>query len=162
MARLLRLSLGCLNPNELPSLWLGKRWVKSRFQNSFRDNKLLPSRILQRRQGLNLGEAVQQYNMAWIPRNLAFWSARVPLFQVERYPNLDIGVNSLRATLQVSSSQLQGSKEDSQIREYLRLLLRDADTLDRAQESGSPEHIDVVWMILVLIEMCVQAYSTLR
>lgn len=35
MARVLRFSLGCLNPKEFPSLWLGKRWVKSRFSNTF-------------------------------------------------------------------------------------------------------------------------------
>jgi len=37
MARILRLSLGSLNPEVLLYLWLGKRWVKSEFQNQFRN-----------------------------------------------------------------------------------------------------------------------------
>lgn len=153
MARLLRLSLGCLNPALFPSLWLGKRWVKSRFSNSFRHNTLQHTPTFQRRQGLNLGESVRQHGMMWIPPELGIWEAQVPTFRVARYPHLEINVNMIRASLGVSSSTLKAMTKEARIREFTRNRALALSTLHYAHD---PEFKA---FCVVLVQMCVQSYN---
>ena len=103
---LLYFLIGYLNPEQLPSVWKGKRWVKSRFQNNFQNTVLHPEPTLQKRQGLDIQSSVLQYGMSWLPHNLATWGTPAPTFYINKYPHLEIGTNALRATLRTSTTLL--------------------------------------------------------
>ncbi|KAH5708174.1 hypothetical protein HBI81_256560 [Parastagonospora nodorum] len=152
MIRLMRLSLGCLNPAEFPAIWLGKRWVKSRFSNDFQQNTLSNAPAWRKRQGLGIGEMVYKHNMMWIPEELGIWDLQLPVLQVRRFPNLDVNVNTIRSTLGVSMAASRATTLDGKIREFTRTMLRN---LINNREQN---HQEMLRAYTILSQMCVQSY----
>lgn len=152
-ARMLRFSIGCLDPLQLPSIWYGKRWVKSRFQNRFRNTVLAPEPTFQKRQGLAISDSIDKWGMSWLPHDLAVWTLPVPHFDIVRYPHLEIGTNTLRPTLRTSTDLLTAKTKEGKMRDFIRMRLRE-------QTKETPiEHDDMSELLKVLAQMCIQEYN---
>ena len=152
LARLLSVSLGCLNPELYPSIWLGKRWTKGRVFKQHGATQR-QRRTWQKRQGLEVKNSVKLYGMAWLPHRLGVWSANEPFFRINRYHHLDVAYNIINRN-QRGLAHLHRRIREGRMREHISRLIAETDELpERAQT------VELTRLFSVLSEMVVQSYN---
>jgi len=151
LARTLRFSLGCMNPQQMPSIWEGKRWSRGRRSASMSEKKQTKSK--NKRQGLNYKKSVQEYGMIWMSHKIGIWSLDVPCLRISKYPFLDIRHNIVDS--HISTKSFVSSRErEGMFREYIKRTISRA-TTENMDFSGN------VWgqIFFTLSQLCVQTYN---
>jgi hypothetical protein len=152
LARTLRLSLGCQNPDQHTSLWLGKRWGRRRIPTG--SNRSRVKTVYYKRRGLEYKSSVQQHGMIWMPHRLGTWSTELPVFRISKYRHLDILVRMLSTTrLGRDLSQLK-TREGK----FLDHLYREISII---AEDTSQSFYSEPWcaIFVTLSQYCIQAYN---
>ena len=148
--RILNLSLGCLDPLRIPSVWLGKRWVRGRMSSQL---SLPTRREWQKRRGLELEEFVRVHGMAWIPHRFGIWAANIPLFNTKRYHHFDIAYNTLTRSWR-GRDNLDNRSKEGRLMEFLGSLIAEQQVLPMLQYKRGMKKL-----CTVLAEMVIQAYN---
>jgi len=151
LARTLRLSLGCQNPVQQTSLWLGKRWGRRRITTGGGSGRY--KTIPLKRQGLNYKVSVKQYGLIWMPNYLGIWSTELPFFRISKYRHLDVALG----TLKQSRRGLHLSQETTRDGKFLNYIYRELRII--ADENLDFRTLPWAHIFVILSQYCIQAYN---
>lgn len=154
MARTLKLSLGCLSPPQMPSLWHGKRWSRPKSERTLGGVGRRPgSRRKEKRQGLEYRTSVQNHGIIWIPSRLGQWNGTIPLFRHSKYPHLDVYANVFRYRTRGLRPSDQRTR-DGRFEEFIATRIRE--TAEETQDFTSQKWLTVFTMFS---QVCIQKYN---
>lgn len=102
---------------------------------------------------MNIGECILQRKISFLPYELANWNTLVPTFYINKYPHLDVGTNTLRATLRTTTAKITERTKSGKTRDFIRTILQNL-----VQEHGT-QHKLVILFIDALAQMCIKEYN---